>query len=113
MINYISKLNKIFIIPLHPIALFLFALSSFIINVYGHLGFEIAPLWFRRTWLFEVFNTSVHHNLHHSKFKGNYGLYFRVWDRLMGTENPNYVKAYDQIQEKRLTKTYATKVSTT
>jgi len=103
----------IFIIPMHPLAIILFAFSSFIINVYGHLGFEIAPLWFRRTWLFEIFNTSVHHNLHHSKFKGNYGLYFRVWDRLMGTENPDYVNAYDQVQEKRLAKTYTTKVSTT
>ncbi|MHA4894836.1 sterol desaturase family protein [Pedobacter sp. PWIIR3] len=46
-------------------------------------------------------NTSIHHNLHHSKFKGNYGLYFRFWDRLMGTENPNYVKEYDRIQNQR------------
>ena len=92
----------IFTIPMHPIAILAFATASFFINVYGHLGFEIAPLWLRNTWLFEVLNTSVHHNLHHSKFKGNYGLYFRVWDRLMGTEHPDYVKSYDAIQQKRL-----------
>ena len=57
--------------------------------------------WFRHSPLFELLNTSVHHNIHHSKFKGNYGLYFRFWDRLMNTEHPDYVKSYDEIQERR------------
>jgi lathosterol oxidase len=91
----------IFVLPIHPLAILLFAFSSFFINVYGHLGFEIAPLWFRNSWLFQLLNTSVHHNLHHAQFNGNYGLYFRVWDRLMGTENPDYVAAYDHIQKRR------------
>jgi sterol desaturase/sphingolipid hydroxylase (fatty acid hydroxylase superfamily) len=39
--------------------------------------------------------------MHHSKFKGNYGLYFRVWDRLCKTEHPDYVKEYDRIQKNR------------
>ena len=92
----------VFLIPIHPIALELFVVVAFAINVYGHLGYEIAPKWFRRTWLFEIFNTSVHHNLHHSKFKGNYGLYFRIWDRLLDTEHPDYVKEYDKIQSRRI-----------
>jgi lathosterol oxidase len=94
----------VFLFPLHRYAIVLFTVSSFLINVYGHLGYEIAPKWFRHTWLFEAFNTSVHHNLHHSKFKGNYGLYFRFWDRIMRTEYPNYVKEYDKLQEKRFGK---------
>lgn len=36
--------------------------------------------------------------MHHSKFKENYGLCFRVWDRLTGTENPDYDKEYDRIE---------------
>jgi len=91
----------VLILPMYQITILLFVISGFIINVYGHLGYELAPKWFRRTWLFGILNTSVHHNLHHSKFQGNYGLYFRVWDRLMGTENPNYVKEYDRIQMQR------------
>ncbi len=90
-----------FILPIHPIAFMIFTLISLMINVYGHLGFEIMPKWFRHTPLFEVINTSVHHNLHHSKFNGNYGLYFRFWDRIMKTEMPNYVEEYDRIQEQR------------
>lgn len=91
----------VFVFPVHPLTILMFTVSAFVINVYGHLGYEIAPKWFRYTWLFEVFNTSVHHNLHHSKFKGNYGLYFRLWDRIMGTEHPDYVKDYDRMQERR------------
>ena len=71
------------------------------VNVYGHLGYEIAPKWFRNSFLFEIINTSTHHNLHHHKFKGNYGLYFRIWDRIMKTEHPDYVKEYDKIQQRR------------
>lgn len=93
-----------FILPMHPLTIFLFIVVGFVINVYGHLGYEIMPRAFRRSFLFGIINTSVHHNLHHSKFKGNYGLYFRVWDRLMGTEHPDYVKEYDRIQEQRFGK---------
>jgi len=85
----------------HPLAFLLFTIVAFVINVYGHLGYEIAPKWFRHSFLFEIVNTSTHHNIHHKKIEGNYGLYFRVWDRLMGTENPNYVKDYDEIQLRR------------
>lgn len=91
-------------IPMHPVSLLLFGFCSFVINVYGHLGYEILPKGFRNSWLFEILNTSVYHNLHHSKFKGNYGLYFRIWDRLMKTEHPSYVAEYDRIQEKRFGK---------
>lgn len=91
----------VFIMPIHPLAIALFGLMSFIINVYGHLGYEVAPKWFRHSVFFEMINSSVHHNLHHSKFKGNYGLYFRFWDRVMGTENPKYVEMYDKIQMQR------------
>ncbi|MBB6371586.1 sterol desaturase family protein [Chryseobacterium shigense] len=94
----------LFIIPLHFISIYIFIVSSLMINIYGHLGYEIAPKWLRNSFLFTIFNTSVYHNLHHNKFKGNYGLYFRFWDKIMKTENPDYVKTYDRIQEKRFGK---------
>ena len=89
------------LMPIHPIAIVLFVLIGFTINVYGHLGYEIAPRWFRHSFLFEIMNTSTHHNIHHSKFTGNFGLYYRFWDRIMGTEHPDYVKKYDEIQKRR------------
>jgi Delta7-sterol 5-desaturase len=89
------------LLPIHPFALLYFTISAFVINVYGHLGYEIIPLFLRKTVVFEIVNTSVHHNLHHSKGKGNYGLYFRIWDRLMGTEHPKYIEEFDRVQLKR------------
>jgi len=89
------------VLPMHLISLLLFIIAGFVINVYGHLGYEIMPQKFRQSFWFQVLNTSVHHNMHHSKFKGNYGLYFRVWDQLMKTEHPDYVSEYDRIQEQR------------
>ncbi|PQA92426.1 hypothetical protein B0A69_15435 [Chryseobacterium shigense] len=94
----------LFIIPLHPFSLYTYLLFSFIINAYGHLGYEIAPQWFRNSFLFGILNTSVYHNLHHSKFHGNYGLYFRFWDRIMHTEHPGYIALYDTIQNNRFKK---------
>lgn len=91
----------LFIVPFHLVSLYCFIVLGFIINVYGHLGYELAPGWFRTSFLFHVLNTSVYHNLHHSKFHGNFGLYFRFWDKIMGTENPDYTKVYDKIQNER------------
>ena len=94
----------VFTIPIHPITLILFGLFSFLINIYGHLGYEIISKSFRNSFWFQFINSSVYHNLHHKKFEGNYGLYFRFWDRIMRTENPNYVKEFDLIQENRFKK---------
>ncbi|MFN0048514.1 MAG: sterol desaturase family protein [Cytophagales bacterium] len=91
----------VFTIPMHPISILSFTIVGFLINVYGHLGFEIMPKGFRSSILFQWLNTSVYHNLHHSKFKGNYSLYFRHWDKWMKTENPDYENTYDLVQEKR------------
>jgi lathosterol oxidase len=91
----------VLIIPMHPIGILSFTILSFVINVYGHLGYEIVPQKFRNSFLFKILNTSVHHNMHHSKLKGNYGLYFRIWDKLMGTEHPDYMNEFDRIQQQR------------
>ncbi|MFK7968805.1 MAG: sterol desaturase family protein [Bacteroidia bacterium] len=89
------------VLPMHYTMLVSFGFLSFFGNVYGHLGYEITPRWFRHTWLFEILNTSVYHNVHHSRFKGNYSLYFRHWDRWRNTEHPDYVKEFDELQAKR------------
>lgn len=101
LIAAIVTIPIVFIIPIHPIAILIYSLLSFAMNVYGHLGYEIMPKWFRRTVLFKIFNTSVHHNMHHSKFVGNFGLYTRFWDRLLGTEYSDYEASYDKIQHQR------------
>lgn len=85
-----------FILPVHSSALGLFLLFQFIYNVYGHLGFELYPRYFTKTWIGKWINTSVAHNMHHKYFKGNYGLYFLFWDRAMGTLREDYDQTFDR-----------------
>lgn len=80
----------VFTIPLHPLAIFSFALFMTFFNVLGHLGFEVYGRWFMRGPFRYLLNSSTHHNQHHKRFRCNYGLYFNWWDRLMGTNHQNY-----------------------
>ena len=87
----------LFTVPINGWHLFLFFVISLLYNVYGHLGFELCPVAFNKHWLGRWMNTSVSHNLHHHYFKGNYGLYFLFWDRMMGTLRKDYDEAYGEI----------------
>ena len=73
------------IMPLHPISFLGFVTVMLVFNVYGHLGYELFPAKLFHHPLGKWLNTAVYHNLHHEKFKGNYGLYFTFWDRWCGT----------------------------
>src|SRR5215831_9940988 len=90
----------LFTIPVHAIHLTFFFVISLVYNVYGHLGFELYPKGFNKHWFGKWINTSVSHNQHHQYFKGNYGLYFTFWDRLMGTMRKDYDKAFDSLKRR-------------
>ena len=90
----------LFVIPVHAIHLTFFFVFSLLYNVYGHLGFELYPKGFSKHWFGKWINTSVSHNQHHQYFRGNYGLYFTIWDRLMGTLRSDYDSVYDEIKER-------------
>lgn len=86
----------LFTIPIHFWHLFIFFFLMIVYNVYGHLGYELYPNGFNKTRIGRWVNTSTSHNQHHQYFKGNYGLYFTFWDRLMGTLRPDYDKRFDE-----------------
>lgn len=90
----------IFTIPVHLYHLLFFFLFMIIYNVYGHLSWELYPKGFSRHWLGKWINTSVNHNLHHQYFKGNYGLYFLFWDRIMGTIRKDYDEKFDEVKSR-------------
>ena len=73
-------------------------LIQMILNVIGHLGYEIYPKGFNTHWLFRWKTPSTHHNMHHMKFNGNYGLYFTWWDRIFKTEFKDYNETYEKVQ---------------
>jgi Delta7-sterol 5-desaturase len=87
----------VLIMPVHGAALFVFILFSTILNVLGHLGFELYPKGFTKNkWLWWN-NTSTHHNMHHSLFNCNYGLYFNFWDRIMNTNHEKYHETFEKM----------------
>ncbi len=76
----------VFFIPIHVSAILLILVLMTIVSVTNHSGYEILPdAWLRgfagRHWI-----SAAHHNLHHQAYKCNYALYFRFWDRVMGTD---------------------------
>jgi len=91
----------VFTIPVHLFHLLFFFLFMILYNVYGHLGWELYPKGFSRHWLGKWINTSVNHNQHHQYFKGNYGLYFLFWDRMMGTIRKDYEERFEEVKSKK------------
>ncbi len=91
----------LFLIPIHLYHLVFFFLFMIVYNVYGHLGYELYPKGFNKTWVGKYINTSVAHNQHHKHFKGNYGLYFTIWDHLMGTVRTDYDAAYEEVKSRK------------
>lgn len=78
--------------------LFTFLNFQIIRNVMGHSGHELFPRWWLSSPLTRWINTTTHHDLHHAgSFNHNFGLYFTYWDRLMGTENPDYAATFDRV----------------
>jgi len=91
----------VFLFPLHPLSLLVWGIYQIILNVGGHLGFEVFPKGFTTGKLSWWSNTSTHHNMHHRYVNCNYGLYFNIWDRLMGTNHPHYHTEFNRICEER------------
>lgn len=91
----------VFLIPVHSSALIIFSLLSFILNVKGHLGFEFFPKGFiSNKWV--NWNTSAtHHCLHHERFNHNFGFYFTFWDKIMGTEAPEYIERFNEVVSRK------------
>jgi len=91
----------IFAIPLHPFAILVWVLYQTGMNVLGHLGFEVFPKGFTRHTITQLSNTSTHHNMHHRFVNCNYGLYFNVWDKWMGTNHAHYHETFDCIANRK------------
>jgi sterol desaturase/sphingolipid hydroxylase (fatty acid hydroxylase superfamily) len=68
----------------------LFMVHQIARNTFAHCGYEIFPHRRDGRPLFDFLTTTTHHDLHHGNVRWNYGFYFTFWDRLMGTEHPDY-----------------------
>ncbi|MGE0425203.1 MAG: sterol desaturase family protein [Reyranellaceae bacterium] len=89
------------VLPVHPIVISLFLLIMIVRNVMGHAGVELHPAIFAPGRALGWITTTTHHDLHHQNGRWNYGLYFTWWDRLMGTEHPEYARRFHEARLRR------------
>jgi len=76
----------VFIIPIHVAALGLVLTIMTVMGVANHMGWEMFPQWMVEGRIGRWLITATHHQRHHRDYRCNYGLYFRLWDRLCGTD---------------------------
>lgn len=69
-------------------------------NLKSHLGYEFFPKLFRIP-PFNMLITATNHSLHHTQYNGNYGLFFRFWDIICGTELAMTQQLFEEIHERR------------
>ena len=75
-----------FFIPVHiGVVVALLALMT-VTAVMNHSGWEMLPQSVVYGAIGRQLISATHHSLHHTRFDANYGLYFRLWDRIMGTD---------------------------
>jgi sterol desaturase/sphingolipid hydroxylase (fatty acid hydroxylase superfamily) len=76
----------VFVIPIHAAMLAIVLAIMTVMGVTNHMGWEMFPKRLVNSALGEWLITASHHQRHHEEYRCNYGLYFRFWDRLCGTD---------------------------
>ena len=76
----------VFFIPIHVAMLGLVLAIMTLMGITNHMGWELFPARLVHSRLGGWLITASHHQRHHENYQCNYGLYFRVWDRLCGTD---------------------------
>ena len=76
----------VFVIPIHVAVLGLVLTVMTVMGVTNHMGWEMFPRALVHSKLGGWLITASHHQRHHDEYRCNYGLYFRFWDRLCGTD---------------------------
>ena len=76
----------VFLVPIHVAMLGVVLLVMTIMGVTNHMGWEMFPRKLVHSPLGGWLITASHHQRHHEEYRCNYGLYFRFWDRLCGTD---------------------------
>ena len=85
-------------VPTPVPVVFTFLAIMILRNAMGHAGLELHPRGWATHPVLKWITTTTHHDLHHAgSFNHNFGLYFTWWDKLMGTEHPDYVAKFNEV----------------
>lgn len=76
----------VFLVPIHIGALALVLAIMTVMGITNHMGWEMFPRALVHSKFGNWVITASHHERHHENYRCNYGLYFRFWDRLCGTD---------------------------
>ena len=76
----------VLVVPIHVAMLGAVLAIMTIMGVTNHMGWEMFPAKLVHGGLGKWLITASHHELHHQQYRSNYGLYFRHWDHLCGTD---------------------------
>ncbi|MGC1271129.1 MAG: sterol desaturase family protein [Croceibacterium sp.] len=76
----------VFVIPVHIAVLGTVLAIMTLMGVTNHMGWEMFPRALVHSPVGAWVITASHHQRHHDEYRCNYGLYFRFWDRLCGTD---------------------------
>ena len=76
----------VLVIPIHAGALLVVLMIMTVMGVTNHMGWELFPRSLVEGRAGDWLITASHHHRHHRDYGCNYGLYFRFWDRLCGTD---------------------------
>lgn len=76
----------VLVLPLHIGVVGLLLAVMTLMGVTNHMGWELFPRWLVHGAAGRWLITASHHQLHHERYRTNYGLYFRLWDHLCGTD---------------------------
>lgn len=74
------------LIPIHVAVLGLVLTVMTVMGVTNHMGWEMFPRRLVESRAGHWLITASHHHRHHEHYSCNYGLYFRFWDHLCGTD---------------------------
>jgi len=89
-------------LTLHTATMVFVVPTAVLMGQYVHSGFELLPRWWNRTWLTKWFISATFHDQHHRYFKGNYGGYTTMWDRLCNTLRPRFEADFERITTRPL-----------
>lgn len=87
----------VLLIPLHPLALYVYFAINIFHTIISHLGIECMPARWVHHPITKWINTATFHDMHHQKANGNFSFFLNFWDRWMGTFHADYETTFARI----------------
>jgi ring-1,2-phenylacetyl-CoA epoxidase subunit PaaE len=103
VLNTVWVLPMVMIMPVSLFALGIVQVLGMFNNIKSHFGYELYPKFFANVFPFNQLITSTHHNIHHTRYNGNYALMIRFWDVVCGTEINNTQEVFEEINDRKKT----------